>query len=791
MGGLTTNVCSANVPHSTMPTFPAFVTANFQGDVTLDHVIPASEARFAPLPDDLRPELAQALAARGIERLYSHQADAYTAVRRGRHLVVVTPTASGKTLCYNLPVLQRLLEHPERRALYVFPTKALAQDQLAELSALKHGLPIDLRVDTYDGDTAPGRRTAIREGGHIVMTNPDMLHAGLLPHHTRWRRLFSSLDFVVIDELHMYRGLFGSQVANVIRRLKRICAFYGSSPTFICTSATIANPLQLAQKLLEEENIELVERNGAPRGERRLIFYNPPLLNREMGVRRSSMLEARRIAAPWIRAGVQTIVFCRSRLQVEVMLSYLRQDLAPRLDAAQRVRGYRAGYLPLHRREIEAGLRSGDITSVVSTNALELGIDIGSLQTAILVGYPGTIASTWQQLGRAGRRSGSVGVFVASSSPLDQFIVRHPEYFLSSDPEEGLIDPDNLLLLAGHLQAGLFELPFEDQERLGRADVHELLELFEEDGSASRSGGRWFWSRQAFPADEIHLRRIAADNVVIIDTSQPRPKVIGEMDQFTAPVLLHEEAVYLHEGAQYHVERLDWEEKKAYVHPVEVDYYTDALAAVTVQVLDTFSIPESGEGLLRNHGELKITALASMFKKIRFHTHENIGSGPIHLPEQTLHTTGYWITVDEELWHTLGRETLEAGLQGMAHTLRHVASLRLMCDPRDLGAVAEVRSVTTRLPTVTVYEMYPGGVGYSARMYELHRELLEQGAALVHDCPCLAGCPSCIGPLHLVEGAKEACQHLLEAGGGLAARDSVIQGPLPRLRRGVPSGIAE
>ena len=745
-----------------MPASPAFLAADFRGDVTLDHVVPATEARFAPLPADLRPELARALAARGIERLYSHQADSYQAVRSGRHLVVVTPTASGKTLCYNLPVLQRLLERPDRRALFLYPTKALAQDQLAELSALKHGLPIDLRVDTYDGDTSPGRRTAIREAGHVVMTNPDMLHAGLLPHHTRWRRLFSSLDFVVIDELHTYRGLFGSQVANVIRRLKRICAFYGSSPTFICASATIANPLQLAKKLLEEENIELVERNGAPRGERRLIFYNPPLLNREMGIRRSSMLEARRIAAPWIRSGVQTIVFCRSRLQVEVMLSYLRQDLAPRLDAAQRVRGYRAGYLPLHRREIEAGLRSGEITSVVSTNALELGIDIGSLQTAILVGYPGTIASTWQQLGRAGRRSGSIGVFVASSSPLDQFIVRHPEYFLSADPEEGLIDPDNLLLLAAHLQAGLFELPFEAKERLGQADVHELLELFEEDGSASRSAGRWFWSRQAFPADEVHLRRIAADNVVIIDTSQPRPKVIGEMDQFTAPVLLHEEAVYLHEGAQYHVERLDWEEKKAYVHPVEVDYYTDALAAVTVQVLDTFAGPEE-EGLSRSHGELKITALASMFKKIRFHTHENIGSGPIHLPEQTLHTTGYWITVDEELWRSLGRETLEAGLQGMAHSLRHVASLRLMCDPRDLGAVAEVRSVTTRLPTVTVYEMYPGGVGYASRMYELHRELLEHATSLVRECPCLAGCPSCVGPLHLVEGAKEACLALLSA----------------------------
>src|ERR1700680_5149833 len=759
-----------------MASLPSFSAADFQGEITLDHVISEASATFAPLPPELSPGLIAALAGRGIDRLYSHQADAYRAVRQGRHLVVVTPTASGKTLCYNLPVLQRLLEDPQRRALYVFPTKALAQDQLAELSALKHGLSIDLRVDTYDGDTSSGRRTAIREGGHVVMTNPDMLHAGLLPHHTRWRRLFSSLDFVIVDELHTYRGLFGSQVANVIRRLKRICAFYGSSPIFICASATIANPLELAKRLLEEENVELVARNGAPRGERRLVFYNPPLVNREMGIRRSSMLEARRIAAPWIRAGSETIVFCRSRLQVEVMLSYLRQDLAPRLDANRRVRGYRAGYLPLHRREIEAGLRSSEITGVVSTNALELGIDIGSLQAAVLVGYPGTIASTWQQLGRAGRRSGSIGVFVASSSPLDQFIVRHPEYFLSADPEEGLIDPDNLLLLAGHLQAGLFELPFEDQERLGRADVQELLQVFEEDGSATRSAGRWFWSRQAFPAEEVHLRRILADNVVIIDTSHPRPQVIGEMDQFTAPVLLHEEAVYLHEGAQFHVDRLDWDEKKAYVRPVEVDYYTDALSSVTVRVLDTFGGPQD-DGVSRSHGELKITSLASMFKKIRFHTHENIGSGPIHLPEQTLHTTGYWVTLDADLWNALGRETLdhptksddfagppmEAGLQGMAHSLRHVASLRLMCDPRDLGATAEVRSVTTKLPTVTVYEIYPGGVGYAARMHELHRDLLDDAASLVRECPCAAGCPSCIGPLHMVEGAKASCLRLLQA----------------------------
>jgi DEAD/DEAH box helicase domain-containing protein len=745
-----------------MCAMPRFDSTEFSGEITLDHVVPATAADFAALPDDLRPELAAALANRGIHRLYSHQAEAYSAVRRGRHLVVVTPTASGKTLCYNLPVLQRLLENPEQRALYVYPTKALAQDQLAELGALKSGLPIDVRVDTYDGDTPPGRRTAIREGGHIVMTNPDMLHTGLLPHHTRWRRLFSSLEFVVIDELHTYRGLFGSQVANVIRRLKRICGFYGSHPIFICASATIRNPRELAQRLLEEENIALVDRSGAPRGERRLIFYNPPLLSRELGVRRSSMLEARRIAAPWIRDGVQTIVFCRTRLQVEVMLSYLRQDLDPRLDSSRRVRGYRAGYLPLHRREIEAGLRSGEITGVVSTNALELGIDIGSLQCAVLVGYPGTIASTWQQLGRAGRRSGSVGVFVASSSPLDQFIVRHPEYFLGTDPEEGLIDPDNLLLLAAHLQAGLFELPFVDGEKLGDADVQELLHLFEEDGSATRSAGRWFWSRQAFPAEEVHLRRILADNVVIIDTSQPRPQVIGEMDQFTAPVLLHEEAVYLHEGAQYHVDRLDWGEKKAFVRPVQVDYYTDALASLTVQVLDTFAGPE-GSALTRSHGEVKITSLASMFKKIRFHTHENIGAGPIHLPEQTLHTTGFWITVDDDLWRSLGRETLEAGLQGMAHSLRHVGSLRLMCDPRDLGAVAEVRSITTQRPTVTIFEVYPGGVGFASRLYQLHRELLDDAASLVRDCPCDAGCPSCIGPLHLVEGAKDACQKLLSA----------------------------
>jgi DEAD/DEAH box helicase domain-containing protein len=747
---------------SVMAPIPSFDPTRLPGDVTLDHVIPARAPELAPLPGDLRPELAAALSGRGVERLYSHQSEAYAHVRAGRHVVVVTPTASGKTLCYNLPILQRLLERPSSRALYLFPTKALAQDQLAELGALTARLPLEIKVSTYDGDTPPGQRAAIRDGGHIVLTNPDMLHTGVLPHHTRWRRLFSSLEHVVVDELHTYRGLFGSQVANVIRRLKRICEFYGSSPRFICASATIANPRQLAERLLEEDQVALVDRSGAPRGERRLVFYNPPLVDRALGVRRSSLLEGRRIAAPWVREGVQTIVFCRSRLQVEVMLSYLRESLLPRLDARRRVRGYRSGYLPLHRREIEAGLRSGEVHGVVSTNALELGIDIGTLQAAVIVGYPGTIASTWQQLGRAGRRSGSIAVFVASSAPLDQFIVRHPEYFLQASPEEGLIDPDNLLVLAGHLQAGLFELPFLDGERFGAADVTELLDLFEEDGAVSRSGGRWFWSQDAFPAEGVALRRMGADNVVIVDTSRPRPEVVGEMDQFSAQVMLHEEAIYLQDGAQYHVDRLDWQEKKAYVRPVEVDYYTDALRNVTVNVLDAFA-HEPGRDVDRSHGEVKLTSVATMFKKVRFQTHENVGAGPIGLPEQTLHTTAYWTSIDPHRWLSLGRETLEAGLQGMAHAMRTVAALRLMCDPADLGALGEVRSTFTRRPTVTIYEVYPGGVGCARRLYELHTSLLSDASELVRECPCVAGCPSCIGPLGGVDGAKAACLRLLSA----------------------------
>jgi DEAD/DEAH box helicase domain-containing protein len=724
----------------------------FRSGVALDHLIPARDPAYAEIPEGVPGNLRDALAARGIQRLYSHQADVFNCVAAGQDTVVVTPTASGKTLCYNLPVLSRVLQQPDSRALYLFPTKALAQDQLAELTELCGHLDSGIRTFTYDGDTPPNARSAIRESGHIVITNPDMLHAAILPHHTKWLKLFQNLEYVVIDELHVYRGVFGSHLGNVMRRLHRVCAFYGAAPTFICASATIANPGELASKILERP-VTVVDRNGAPAAERRLVFYNPPVVNADLGLRRSSLLESQRIAARFLAGGAQTIVFGRSRLQVEVLLSYLKQAGSDRLGRHGDIRGYRGGYLPGQRREIERGLRSGRVRGVVATNALELGIDVGQMQAAVLCGYPGSIASTWQQLGRAGRRDEpSVGILVCSSSPVDQFLARHPEYFLESSPEHGLIDPDNLLVLLGHLQASLFEIPFEEHEDFGRSRVGEMLVILEAEGQAHHSAGRWYWSSEVFPASEVSLRSILAENVVIIDTSNASggagsagARVIGEMDQFAAQTLLHDQAIYLHEGQQFHVDHLDWAEKKAYVRPVNVDYYTDADRAATVQVLEAF---DSADGaLVKAHGEVQVSSLATVFKKIRFHTHEAVGAGPIDLPQVDLHTTSYWLRVPAELAATYPRLALQAGLQGLAHVLRHTASVFLMCDPRDLGVAAQVRSPQTGGPTIFVYDVFPGGVGLSPRLFELHDQLLLAAADLIAGCGCAGGCPSCIGAM--------------------------------------------
>ena len=512
--------------------------------------IPAREAEFRPMPGWVRSELSEAYRAKGIKELYSHQAATAELVQSGRNVVVVTPTASGKTLCYNLPVLNAVLENPDTRALYLFPTKALAQDQLAELHDLAKRLDDSFGVFTYDGDTPNDARKAIRERGHIVLTNPDMLHAGILPHHTKWMRLFENLRYIILDELHTYRGVFGSHLANVLRRLRRVARFYGSTPQFICCSATIANPGELASQLIESE-VDVVEENGAPAGEKLFVFYNPPMVNRNLGIRRSYINEATRVAKELLARKLQTIVFANSRLHTEVLLTYLQQANPPKPGQAEPVRGHRGGYLPGERREIERGLREGRIRGVVTTNALELGIDIGSLDACVMAGYAGSIASTWQRAGRAGRRGTSCAVFVASSAPLDQFIVQHPEYFFGGSPEHAHIQPDNLEILVNHLKCAAFELPLSLDERFGNVDLPELCERLAEAGFLQRSGGNWHWVQEGYPADTISLRSVTSDNFVIIDTTgeeEGEPEIIGEVDFSSALTTVHPKAIYIHQG---------------------------------------------------------------------------------------------------------------------------------------------------------------------------------------------------------------------------------------------------
>ncbi|MFL5735381.1 MAG: DEAD/DEAH box helicase [Chloroflexia bacterium] len=740
----------------------------FKERITAWQDIPAREARTEPFPEWLDPELVEVFRARGVRELYTHQREAVDAAQRGEHVAVVTPTASGKTLCYNLPVLDMVLKDPGARALYLFPTKALAQDQLANLHAIVTALNKDIKTYTYDGDTAPNARKLIRTAGHIVISNPDMLHTGVLPHHTKWVRLFENLQYIVLDELHNYRGVFGSHVANVMRRLMRICEFYGSSPKFICSSATIANPQELAERITGVAPITLVDNNGAPQGPKSFVFYNPPVVNKELGLRRSALLEATDIASRLLANDIQTIVFGRTRMSVEVLLTYLR-------DAAQRhrfdpgkVRGYRGGYLPNQRREIERGLRDGSVRSVISTNALELGIDIGSLEAAVMVGYPGTIASTWQQAGRAGRRAGeSLAVMVAGSSPLDQYLVNNPEYFFVRPPENGLVNPDNLFILINHLQCAAFELPFRDGEGYGTHNPTEtvkMLEYLEESMVVRHSGDMWHWSSENFPAENISLRTAAGENFVIINESDATPRVIGEMDRFSVLTMLHEEAIYLHEGQQYHVDRLDWEEQKAYVRAVEADYYTDANLAVTLKVLDIGSGEPQDAG--RNYGDVMVAAQATIYKKIKLHTHENIGWGKIHLPEQELHTTAYWLCVPPVVADNMpGKEALQAGLVGLGNVMSQIAPLYLMCDPRDIGVVPQVKNPFTGQSTIFLYDSYPGGIGFSRKLYDMHAALLEAAEDVVKACPCEDGCPSCVGPaMEVGPGGKS---HTLELVSGL------------------------
>ncbi len=711
--------------------------------------LPAREARYGDYPAGLDERLRPVLRQRGVQQLYSHQAHSIAATMRGEDVVVVTPTASGKTMCYNLPVLDSILKNPDARALYLFPTKALSADQVSELYELIQAMGVDIKTYTYDGDTPGAARRAVRQAGHIVVTNPDMLHSGILPHHTKWVKLFENLRYIVIDEIHTYRGVFGSNLANVLRRLMRLCDFYGSHPQFILCSATIANPKELAETLTGRP-VTLINDNGAPMGKRHFVFYNPPVINQQLGIRKGVIPETRAIAEMLLKCGIQTITFARSRLTVEVLTKYLKDVVRDPLGNAGRVRGYRGGYLPTQRREIEKGLRAGQIDAVVSTNALELGIDIGALDACILCGYPGTIASAWQQAGRAGRRKGtSIVFFVASSAAIDQYIVSHPDYFLHQSPENALLNPDNLYILLSHFKCAAYELPFEDGDTFGNiSSTGELLDYLEEEHIVRHVGGRYHWMAEDFPASEFSLRSAASENFVIIDITDPaHHRVIGEMDRYTVPMLLHENAIYMHEAQQYQVEKLDFEANKAFIRRVDVGYYTDADLNVSLSLLDVEQQEDLGGGAERALGEVKVTTLVTMFKKIRFDTHETLGFGHVRLPEMDMHTTAMWWTLPEALCSRFENDALKNGMMAISNLLRIVAPLYLMCAPQDVAVVYQVKCPFTDRPTLILYDNCPGGVGLAAKAYGMQRLLLEKALQIVSDCPCEQGCPSCAGPV--------------------------------------------
>jgi len=727
----------------------------------------AREGEYAEIPESVAPVVRRMLETRGIPRLYTHQGEALRLSLDGQNVVVVTPTASGKTLCYNLPVFQRLAEDPGARALYLFPTKALAEDQLHEFQAAVDAMGSEIRAFTYDGDTPQDARRAIRERANVILTNPDMLHSGILPHHTKWAKCFENLRYIVIDELHYYRGVYGSHLANLLRRLRRICEFYGSKPQFICCSATIANPKELAEALTESP-FELVDQNGAPSGEKYFVFYNPPVVNRQLGIRRSYLAETRRLATEFIERRHQTLVFANSRLATEVLLKYLRDASERGPLPGEMIRGYRGGYLPRERREIERKFRDGEIRAVVATNALELGIDIGSLDAVVMAGYPGSIASSWQRAGRAGRRqSAALAVLVASSAPLDQYVVEHPEYFFDRSPEHAHINADNLEILINHLKCAAFELPIHDGEKFGPHETGELCRfLGEEAALLHHSAGCWHWTSDTYPADAVSLRAVSSDNFVVVDITGDH-QVIADVSFSTALSTLHPKAIYLHEAREYQVEKFDYEGRKAYVRRVDSDYFTDAIDYTEVKELEEFESREVN-GARAAHGDVRVNTQVVGFKKIRFYTQENVGAGNLSMPEQELHTTAFWLhfpTAFLDQFPHLTPTEKQNGLTGLANVLRTVAALLLMCDPRDLGiAITDdiAESARSFEPDLLLFDNYPGGIGQSQPLFALTAKLLAGAMDVLHGCSCDAGCPACVGPIGEVgERGKETALQIL------------------------------
>ena len=730
--------------------------SEFTPNIIINRLLPAQEGIFSPFPDDLNPRIAKALRNRGINELYIHQYEVWKQVKMGKNVVVVTPTASGKTLCYNLPCLNALLSDESARCLYLFPTKALSQDQQAELNEIVGANELNLKINTYDGDTPESLRISARDSGRIIISNPDMLHAGVLPNHPKWIKFFSKLKFVVIDEAHAYRGVMGSHVANVIRRLRRIAAFYGAKPQFILCSATIANPERLASALIGQD-VELVDKNGSPHGEKRIVLYNPPSEDKVQQKRRSIETESRRWMLALLKIGVKTILFAHSRIRTEVVASYVNDDLKNIFTDNSRIRveAYRGGFLPNERRDIERGLRDGSVHGVVSTNALELGIDIGGLDASIVAGFPGSFNSFWQQSGRAGRRGGtSVSVFIASMSPVDQYIIGDPDWFFRKSNEEAYIDPDNPYILTDHIKCACFELPFTDEELetdrlIYDENAKDALAYLEEAGIVRHTAEKWHWADRSYPAEGVSLRSASADNVVIIDITKGRNTVIGEMDRPSAKEMLFVNAVYIHRGQQFMVEELDIENRKCLVKEADVNYYTDGVTKTDIKVLTEDEKLEfnGGEGVI---SDVLVRTQVTKFKKIKFGDEQNIGYGEISLPEEEIQTRCLALLFPKgseggKVLDKMDESAIGKALYGTGTLIRYIAPLFLLCDPRDLGIAERVRDPHFDLPALYIYDKYPGGTGLTESLSRKLEPLFKAILEVLQRCPCRNGCPSCVG----------------------------------------------
>ncbi len=721
------------------------ISETYDGRIVHWESLPARPAAYGELSLPLPAPLAEALRASGIEHLYTHQAEAVEQLRAGRNVVIVTSTASGKTLCYTLPILERLLTEPEARAFLLFPTKALAQDQLRGLRqfAGSHPALAELaKCGTYDGDTPGTTRRKLRDTANLILTNPDMLHQGILPYHSRWHRFFAHLRYLVVDEVHSYRGIFGSHVANVLRRLLRICQHYGSDPQIICCSATIANPKELSEHLTGREMVQ-VDRDGSPKGPKQFLFWNPSHRDEAQLERRSGNDEAKELMVKLLRQGVQTITFTRTRQAAELIYRYVSEGLS-RYSLSDTVRAYRGGYLPEERREIERRLFSGELLGVTSTNALELGIDVGSLDACLIVGYPGSIASTWQQAGRAGRgEKEALTILLAYNDPMDQYLMRHPNHFFGQSPEHAVVDPENAYVLAGHLRAAAFELPLtsEDADTFGPL-VPSIAKVLEDMGQLKRLGEQWYWANTDYPAAQVNLRTVSDDTFTIMETTTEA--VIGLVDAISAPELVYPEAVYLHQGETFLVRRLDLEGKVAHVERQPLDYYTQAIVDCQIRV-GTPEAEREWQGCRLCFGDATVTWQTTGFKKIKFHSLDSIGYGRLNLPSQHLETTAAWLLPSKEALQAAsrqGRKPVE-GLVGIRNVAVQVLPLFAMCDRQDLGGLVD--SSNTGIPTIFLYDRYPGGLGFSEKGYVLMGEVLQACLSLIEECDCREGCPACVG----------------------------------------------